>query len=137
MLIRIINFGQITMFPDRNLGHLAVNLNVDPMSKITYYGTSGQYNDPVEVEAEKETDEGLLMYFMNPPILAPKNQFRRHKYLITYRTGEVYIRYHAHKVLTLTEHNGDMKCWELTMDGIDMTVIMPADFKVCEEIQES
>lgn len=146
MLVRI--WQGVTVMLDRHPGRLAVELeapvfNGDFHPKMEYFGTEGiGGNKPVELtpsDDPKDKADGILVFFIEPPIEAPPDQNRRHRYLITYEGGDVYVRHPAHRSLMLTEHNDAKlgRCWELSLEGVDARIVMPSDFYMIEEIQTS
>lgn len=146
MLIRM--WMGVTILLDRHPGMLAVELEAPVLKdgfqpKVEYFGTEGiGANKPKELtpsDDPKDRADGLLVFFMEPPIKAPPDQNRRHRYLITYEGGDTYVRHPVHCSLTLTEHNNAKlgRCWELNLEGVGARIVMPSDFYMVEEIQTS
>ncbi len=129
----------------KHLGLLMVEL--DTPSSIRYCGMEGYLHGGHQLEPHPDSDETRNLFVLSPPAEAPRNQMRRHRYLIQYDGGDVYVRHPVYKSFTLVEHRdlddvaapGDVahRCWELTLDGLDARIVMPPDFRMCEQIQDS
>ena len=145
MLLKIGQFGT-TIDLSEHTGKLAVELDApilkgDFRPKIEYFGVEGAFDAKQKELAPADYPENpdLWTFFIEPPIEAPPNQNRCHRYLVTHKGGDTYVEHPAYRSLWLTEHNSAKsgRCWELGLEGIKARIVMPTDFYMVEEIQTS
>jgi len=125
---------------NKHMGLLMVEL--DTPSSIRYCGMEGYFRGERRLEPHPDSDETRNLFVLSPPAEAPRNQLRRHRYLIQYDGGDAYVRHPVYESLTLIEHGplddpAAPACWELTLDGLDARIVMPPDFRACEQVQDS
>lgn len=114
-----------------------IEMDDEDTCAVVYHGT-----DPVLSKNETKinptmSEDKTRLYQINPPMKAPMNQFRTHRYSIKRRDNDWPSRDQV-KYLDVTEHNGDNGLyWAVIFEGLGATIIMPDDYKACEVVQET
>lgn len=145
MLIRMSKWFPSIILLETYPGRLGIELDA-PSDKenecgVSYHGQEGinHHLSPSRILPENtNNDDGMLTFFIDPPTSAHEHQVLSHRYLIKLEGGDTYVRHPKYVHMTLIEHNSEnRRIWELNLEGFEARIVMPSDFKACEEVHET
>jgi hypothetical protein len=136
MMIKIMELTPLTVFISKHEGKLIIEMDNDDKCAVTYHGVDPSTKRGVKINPTLSDDETRL-YSIDPPMEAPLNQMRTHRYSIK-KQDNCWPPRSQVKYLDVTEHNEEEGLhWTMTLEGIGAIIVMPDDYKACEVVQET